>query len=212
MLQRLKILSPLLVVIVFGVVCYLLSRELRHYTFTEIRDAVWQVSTNTLLLAAGLTVLSYLSLVGYDWLAVRAAGLSLPFWKIATASFLGHTTAYNFGAIFGGTSIRYRLYSTWGLKASEILRFVSMLMVNYTVGLLAMASVAFFLVSGHNTNGPAAIFAHLPNRLIGGCDCVHTRRLPGGKRCAAQAHSHWPLLNPVAGIKTGDRAGGGRFG
>ena len=167
MLQRLKSLSPLLVVIVFGLVCYLLSRELRHYTFTQIRDAVWQVPTTTLLLAIGLTALSYFCLVGYDWLAVRAAGLSLPFWKIATASFLGHTTAYNFGAIFGGTSIRYRLYSTWGLKASEILRFVSMLMVNYTVGLLAMGSVAFFLVSGLNTKGPAAIFAHLPNRLIG---------------------------------------------
>ena len=123
MLQRLKSLAPLLVVIAFGVVCYLLSRELRHYTFAEIRDAIWQVSPTKLLLAIGLTALSYFCLIGYDWLAVRAAGLYLPFWKIATASFLGHTTAYNFGAIFGGTSIRYRLYSTWGLKASEIFRF-----------------------------------------------------------------------------------------
>ena len=40
MLQRLKSLAPLLVVIAFGVVCYLLSRELRHYTFAEIRDAI----------------------------------------------------------------------------------------------------------------------------------------------------------------------------
>ena len=66
--------------------------------------------------ASLLTVLNYAILVGYDWFAVRWVGeKDLPLRKIALASFTGYAFSYNFGATLFGTSIRYRLYSAWGM-------------------------------------------------------------------------------------------------
>ena len=78
---------------------------------------LWHVA-----LASLLTVLNYIILIGYDWFAVRWVGVKdLPLRKIALASFTGYAFSYNFGATLFGTSIRYRLYSAWGVSMRKIL-------------------------------------------------------------------------------------------
>ncbi|QDT98525.1 bifunctional lysylphosphatidylglycerol flippase/synthetase MprF [Gimesia aquarii] len=143
MLHYLKKLAPLFVIAIFMGAIWLLSKELKHYNIHEIRAAVSHIPTWRLWAAAGLTVFNYLILIGYDYLAIRAIQHPLPFSKISLASFTGFATSYNFGALLGGTSVRYRLYSAWGLSAVEILQLIIMLGTTYWVGVFALAGVVF---------------------------------------------------------------------
>ncbi len=145
MLHRLKQLAPLLIITIFMGAIWLLSKELKHYNIHEIRSAVTHIPAWRLWTAAGLTVLNYLVLIGYDYLAIRAIHHPLPLGKISLASFTGFVTSYNFGALLGGTSVRYRLYSAWGLSAVEILQLIIMLGTTYWVGVFALAGVVFIV-------------------------------------------------------------------
>ncbi|MEQ8636219.1 bifunctional lysylphosphatidylglycerol flippase/synthetase MprF [Gimesia maris] len=143
MLHRLKQLAPLAVIAVFMGAIWLLSRELKHYNIHDIRNAISHIPAWRLWAAGGLTVLNYLVLIGYDYLAVRAIQHPLSLGKISLASFTGFVTSYNFGAVLGGTSVRYRLYSAWGLSAVEILQLVIMLGTTYWIGVFALAGIVF---------------------------------------------------------------------
>ena len=59
------------------------------------------------------------------------------------ASFIGYVTSYNFGALLGGTSVRYRLYSVWGLSSVEIFRLLTVLFLTFWVGFFFLAGIMF---------------------------------------------------------------------
>ena len=58
---------------------------------------------------------------------------------------MGQAVSYNFGALLGGTSVRYRFYSAWGFSLVEIVRLVLMLAVTFWVGALGLCGVVFLL-------------------------------------------------------------------
>ena len=60
-------------------------------------------------------------------------------------SLVGQAVSYNFGALLGGTSVRYRFYSAWGFSLVEIVRLVLMLAVTFWVGALGLCGVVFLL-------------------------------------------------------------------
>ena len=91
-------------------------------------------------------MVNYMILVGYDWFAVRwveAGDLSLR--KIALASFTGYAFSYNFGATLFGTSIRYRLYSAWGVPLVKIVELLVILGLTFWFGVFTLAGVVFIV-------------------------------------------------------------------
>jgi phosphatidylglycerol lysyltransferase len=138
-----KRLEPWVVLLVFLVACGLLYRELRKYHWDDVVDGLESVARNRLWGCIGLTALSYVILIAYDLLAVWAVGHPLPLRRVALASFAGFAVSYNFGAVLGGTPVRYRLYSAWGLTPSEIVRLFVMMGVTFWVGVMALAGVVF---------------------------------------------------------------------
>ena len=145
MKKLIQYLGPILVVGIFVAAAWMLYHELKHYQFRDIRVAIAAIPAWRLAAAIGLTVANYLVLIGYDYLAIRAIGHPLPLRKISLASFTGFVTSYNFGALLGGTSVRYRLYSAWGLSAVEIVQLVIMMGITFWVGIFALAGVFFVL-------------------------------------------------------------------
>ena len=139
-------LGPVLVVGIFVGAMWLLHQELRHFHYRDVRHSFTTMPAWRLWAAAGLTVVNYLVLIGYDYLAIRAVGHPLPLGKIAFASFTGFAASYNFGALLGGSSIRYRLYSLWGFSAIEIVQLMIMLAITFWVGSFALAGVVLLLV------------------------------------------------------------------
>jgi phosphatidylglycerol lysyltransferase len=137
--------SPLLVVLVFAGAVWLLYRQVRHYSFSEIQEAILKIPRGQIILSCLLTALSYVVLMGYDMLAIKSVAHPLPLRRIALASFTGFATSYSFGALLGGGSVRFRLYSAWGLSPAEIVQLVVILGVTFWFGVFALAGVIFIV-------------------------------------------------------------------
>jgi len=75
--------------------------------------------------AVGFTALSYLVLIGYDLMALRALGESVPLRTTARAAFTSYAISHNLGfALLTGGSTRLRLYRTAGLAPAAVARIV----------------------------------------------------------------------------------------
>lgn len=66
--------------------------------------------------------------------------------RVALVSFVGAVISLNFGALLGGSTVRYRLYSAWGFSPIEIIRLVLMLAVTFWVGAMGLAGFLFIFV------------------------------------------------------------------
>jgi uncharacterized membrane protein YbhN (UPF0104 family) len=143
MKQMSQRLAPVVGVVIFALAARLLYHELQHYQVRDIWQAFHAIPGWRLWSAIGLTVVNYLVLISYDYLAVRTIRHPLPLRKIALASFTGFATSSNFGSLLGGTSVRYRLYTAWGLSAVEVLQLVVMVGITFWIGIFALAGVLF---------------------------------------------------------------------
>lgn len=145
MKRYLHLLTPLLVLLIFGAALWLLFHEIRQFSYRDLRASFYAIPPVRVAVAIGLTVLNYLILINYDWLAVRYIGHPMSLARIALASFVGYVSSNNFGMLLGGSSVRYRLYSAWGLSAVEILELIAILSLTFWIGVLSLAGVVFAL-------------------------------------------------------------------
>lgn len=135
--------GPVAGVIVVGAAFYLLRRELKHHGWREIMHAVAAVPRLRIAAAVGLTAINYLVLTGYDILALRYLQRPLPYRRIMLGSFIGYAMSHNLGWILGGSTVRYRFYSLWGLSAVEIVKLLGMLGVTFCSGFCFLAGIVF---------------------------------------------------------------------
>ena len=131
------------VVGVFVAAMWLLVDQLKDYSLDEIRVSLQSISAGRIWGALALVVLNYLILAGYDLLAIRSIRHPLPLPKVIMASFVGYVSAFNFGSLLGGLSVRYRLYAAWGLSPIEIGKLLVVLTVTFWLGLFALAGLVF---------------------------------------------------------------------
>jgi phosphatidylglycerol lysyltransferase len=145
---------------------WVLQHELQAYDYRDITRSIREISHGRLLLAIALTIVSYAVLTGYDALALRYIQRPLSYGRTALASFLGYVFSYNVGlSILGGSAVRYRLYSAWGLSAIEIAKVVACCTAAFWLGVFTIGGVALLLE-------PPAILSSLhlplaPARLLG---------------------------------------------
>ena len=170
-----RFLGPCLVVLVFVLAIRLLYGIIKDYSVHDIVDSMRQIPAVWIAAAAALTVVNYFILIGYDYLAVRYVEAPLPLWKIALVSFAGYACSYNIGATLAGTSIRYRLYSAWGVPPMKILQLLVILGLTFWFGVFALAGVIFLVdppkvpngsndVSAGASDSVAAISEKLPSQ------------------------------------------------
>ncbi|MCH5277545.1 MAG: lysylphosphatidylglycerol synthetase family protein [Desulfovibrionaceae bacterium] len=143
MKKYLGILGKLLVLAIFALAIWLLYQKLRSYSLHEIKLSLNHIPVTHLALSFGLMILNYGILIGYDWLALKAIHKKLGMSRVCMVSFVGCVISYNFGALLGGSTVRYRLYSAWGFGALDIVRLVLMLAVTFWVGAMGLAGVIF---------------------------------------------------------------------
>ena len=116
------------------------------FHYHDLTRSIEAIPRRRLCLALMLTVLSYLVLIGYDVLALHYLRHPLKYRKIALASFIGYVFSYNTGlSILGGSAVRYRFYSAWGLSAAEISKVVAFCTLSFWIGVLTVAGVALLL-------------------------------------------------------------------
>ena len=137
--------GPVFVLVMFIAALLLLQRELQQHTLQDFIDGIRKIPVGYLILAIFLTVLNYAILVCYDWLGIWYIRHPMKFGRVALASFLGYAVGNNFGLLFGGSTIRYRLYSSWGLSTSDIVRLLFILAITFWIGLFALSGIVFLV-------------------------------------------------------------------
>jgi len=153
-----KILGPGLSLILFAAAVWMLHSELRTYHLRDILRAFDAIPGTHLWAAAGLTILSYAVMTGYDVLAMRYIQYPLSYSKIGLASFIGYAFSNNIGmSMIAGASVRYRLYSAWGLSTLQITQVVAFCTLTLWFGFFTLGGAVFLI---EPLMIPAAI--HLP--------------------------------------------------
>lgn len=139
-----RLFGPVLSVVLFAAAVWVLHRELRTYHLKDILQALGAISSGRLWAAAGLTGLSYAVMTGYDALAMRYIRHPLAYARIGLASFIGYAFSNNIGlSMIAGASVRYRLYSVWGLSTVQITQVVAFCTLTLWLGFFGLGGGVF---------------------------------------------------------------------
>lgn len=123
-------------------VLYYIVREIEP---AEIASTFSRTSWRQIGLALGFTALSYLLLTGYDALALKRLGLSIPYRTTALASFTSYSVAFTLGfPIVTGGTVRYWVYSAKGVRASEVASLTVIAGLTFWLGLGMILCASLF--------------------------------------------------------------------
>ena len=152
-----------------GLACFLgalwlLHRELAAYHYRDLAAALAALPRWRVVLALLATAASYLLLTAQDSLALAYLRHPLPYRRTAFASFLGQALAHSAGhSLISGGSVRYRLYSAWGLSTYESTAVVGFCEAAQWLGWATLAGVAFLLAPPR----AATVLPHFASRPAG---------------------------------------------
>ncbi len=142
-IQTLGILLPLLL---FYAALWVLRREVRASHYQDILQYLKQIPYRSFLLAFLFSMGSYLALTFYDFLGLKHIRKKLSYARTALTSFIAYSFSHNIGAsLLTGGSVRYRLYSAWGLSVGETANVLLVCGMTFWIGFLTMGAVFFFL-------------------------------------------------------------------
>jgi phosphatidylglycerol lysyltransferase len=136
-LQKIAYLLPLLL---FGLALFLVHKELASHNINHILNSIRLVPARILIAAIALTVVNYLVLAGYDFLAIRYTGhKEIPLSKILVASLISYPISNSTGQAWAsGGSVRYRFYSAWGIPGWDVVKISLFLTLTYFLGILTL--------------------------------------------------------------------------
>jgi phosphatidylglycerol lysyltransferase len=140
----LKPISHFIGVGLFAAAAWVLYRQLHAFHLHDILSRIQEIPRNQVRLAVLLMICSYLIMTGYDLLALRYIRHRLAPAKAVLASFLGYAFSNNIGfSMIAGASVRYRLYSAWGLSAVEITQVVVFCSASLWLGFFVLSGAVF---------------------------------------------------------------------
>jgi phosphatidylglycerol lysyltransferase len=147
---KLHQLTPIISLLLFVMAIFVVRHEVEVYRWHDIRQALQSFPLSLLVTCVAITLLAYVALSFYDYLALEYAGEKLPYQRVLFTSFLSYTISNNVGhAWLSGGSMRYRLYSSWGVSGVSIAKVVAFCTVTYILGALTLVLIGFGISSGH---------------------------------------------------------------
>lgn len=164
--RRIRVIISL---IIFTVSLFLLYNLEQDYQLNDIFLEIKQFAPSKILLAVLLTLVSYLLLTLYDYLAIRELRSPLSYQQIAPVSFLAFTFSNTIGfSLLTGTSIRYKFYSELGLSGNNITQVVLACSVTFFLGLFFICGLALISFPAEQLSDlPLPTWFFSLNRVIG---------------------------------------------
>ncbi|MGB9927078.1 MAG: bifunctional lysylphosphatidylglycerol flippase/synthetase MprF [Methanosarcina sp.] len=139
-----SLITYFLPIAIFSVALWTLDKQLHHLHSSYIIKHISSVPPTHIGIAFILTLLSYAALTGYDFLSARNINLSLPYKRIAGISFISTSISYSVGFNFlTGSSLRYRLYSRYGLSLLQIWEIIIFCVSTFWLGFCLVAGLLF---------------------------------------------------------------------
>lgn len=135
----------MLVVVLIGIGA--LSQILSGLSLTDIREELIRIPTPRIALSAGLTIVSYVVLTGYDVMSLRIIGRRVAYRTAALASFTSYVFSHNFGfALITGGVARLRIYRRKGLTPGEVMQIMIMTGMTFWMGVLLLLGIGFVAI------------------------------------------------------------------
>ncbi|MFI3156041.1 MAG: bifunctional lysylphosphatidylglycerol flippase/synthetase MprF [Methylococcaceae bacterium] len=144
----------LLPLALFACALYIVHNEIKVHDLSDILSSLQTMPMRIIFAAVVLTVINYLILAGYDWLALRFTGYTqIPLSKMIAAALLSYAISNNTGhAWAAGGSIRYRFYSKWGVPGWDIVKISLFQTLTYLLGALSLGLVGSLLLPHYLSN------------------------------------------------------------
>ena len=134
----------------FALAAFMIYRQLSKYTLQEIANAILAVPNKNILYACIASIIGYMALSSYDYLALKYIRCKLENWKWIFAGFIGFAVSNNAGhAIVSGGAIRYRLYTRWNVSAVDIVKMVTFSGFTYLVACFFLVLIGYFCSPNH---------------------------------------------------------------
>ena len=128
---------------------YVMSQLLAKMRLADIGPAVAALPVRALAESLAFTAASFVTLVGYDWSAMRYVGQRLPIRTLAFASFCGYAIGNTVGfSLLTGGSVRFRIYSAAGVRTDDIGRVALFCVIAFGFGICAMSAFGVLLRPG----------------------------------------------------------------
>ncbi|MEI6068304.1 MAG: bifunctional lysylphosphatidylglycerol flippase/synthetase MprF [Methylococcaceae bacterium] len=149
--QKIIHLFPL---VLFVCALYIVHNQIKVHDLSDILSSLQAMPMRIVFAAFALTVINYLVLAGYDWLALRFTGhKQIPLPKMVAAALLSYAISNNTGhAWAAGGSIRYRFYSKWGVPGWDILKISLFQTATYLLGALSLGLIGSLLFPYYVSN------------------------------------------------------------
>ena len=155
LVNRLKALIPLVGIVICAIGVGLIFHLLREHSIRDVIAYLASIPSHLKWSALALTGFSYLLLTGYDLLAFRFIGRELSRAKIIFVALIAFAFGNNIGmANLAGSSVRFRLYSAFGLAAGDILKIVLFSSLTFWLG---VATLGGFLLATEPLALPASL-------------------------------------------------------
>ena len=137
-----QLIGPVAGLLVLTLAIFALRRISHQVTLDQVLAAVHATPTATLIGAGLFTALSYVILIGYDWLALDHLGYRLPFRTIANASFTSFTMSHTLGmTVLTGGTVRYRIYTRAGVRPLDVVLIVALCGWTFWLGIIMAAGI-----------------------------------------------------------------------
>lgn len=136
---------PALGLIAVLVSFWLLYREFRGQSLGPGLIAAFRaIPPHRYFLAFGATIVAYVALAYYDWIALLHLDVRHISWRfIVACSFTTYALSHNIGAsVVSGAMVRYRGYATKGLKAAQVAVLVAICALTFVLGELLVGGYA----------------------------------------------------------------------
>jgi uncharacterized membrane protein YbhN (UPF0104 family) len=148
--------------VIFVAALVLLYHEFEDVALGDVIAHFTALPKGQLLAAAGVTAASYMLLTGYDFLALRYVRRRLCVRDVLLASFIAFAFSNSVGLqVLSGGSMRYRIYSSFGLGAVEIGEIVGFCTAAYALGVITLGGLLALFNSAE-----IASLLHLPQTGI----------------------------------------------
>lgn len=144
--KTIKIILPFFAVLLFGGALWILHHTLREFHYHDILHRLHALPPWQIAAAICLTALSYLVMTGYDLLAMRYLQNPLAPGKVLLTSFISYAFSNNIGlSLLAAGSIRYRLYSAWGLSTEDVARVITFTVSTFWLGVCTAGGLIFLV-------------------------------------------------------------------
>lgn len=136
----------LLGLVVLGLAAWGLNMIAGQVTIDEVIAEVRATPAHLVVLAALSAAISYVVLVGYDWLATRHLGYRIRWPTLAAASFASFTMSHTLGVtVLTGGTVRYRIYTREGVKPADIAMIILLCGWTFWLGIVFVAGIGLLV-------------------------------------------------------------------